>query len=431
MKNNNNKIQSGYVMITVLILMMVLVAILYLFADVVFAEQAVARNNKGAQVAFSLAEAGVQEAIYRVQYDTAPGGARDNFLNNGPNTTFSHSAPALIAQGSYEVIIDSTTQGVATITSTGRYAMGLRTAKREVQTTIAEATVSQPYDEGIFTHSTNAGDATGDIELDGATIQIFDSGISSGRDIKIDDSNIQTEGPIEYVRNQTGDDSTVKCDCLINDDSDPLTSQCSDAPQCTLSPNLTPGEMPEVDFISYESQAKNTPGPSPDGNQYFDNQRDFLDLVNAGTDTFNGVVYINGSLTINGDLTLTVNGLLVAGGPSGSITVGKNSGSTTTTLNINNPGNNLSGVLVENNFIVNSKGHFSGNAGQAQGLIYAGIKTDFKDSTNTINLIGGIISRRIYVTSRTLIIHFNMDIVNTVIGDYAPVIEINHWEEEY
>ena len=88
------KSNRGYITITVLILMMVLVAASYLYADALFSELTIARNNKGATAAFSLAEAGVQEAIYLIQYDID---VRNTFLNTVDGVTFfDHPTPFFV-----------------------------------------------------------------------------------------------------------------------------------------------------------------------------------------------------------------------------------------------------------------------------------------------------------------------------------------------
>src|SRR4030065_1207521 len=120
-----HRFRKSYVSIVVLILMLVLVAASYLYADALFSELAIARNNKGAAVAFSLAEAGVQEAIWRIQYEVA---TRDTFLNEEDGMTFfEHKSPnpTLIPKGEYSVTIKNTAKAAATVTAIGTYRVGL------------------------------------------------------------------------------------------------------------------------------------------------------------------------------------------------------------------------------------------------------------------------------------------------------------------
>lgn len=436
--------RKSYVTITVLILMMVLVAASYSYADALFSELTIARNNKGASVAFSLADAGIQEAIYRVQYDTA---TRDTFMNSTNGTTiFSHNQPALIPNGSYQVTIQNTAKGAATVTAIGNYQIGtLRTARREIEVGIAQApsTPSYPYDGGIF-GSGGAGSSIADIDFWYAPVRVYNGSILSNRDINFKfGSDVDIEGTFNIIDEQpvpsgkaieAGDNVTISwpshvdCNCLINDDGNPATPQCGDNPGCTAIEGATAKTMPPIDFDSsspnsYKNRAKNTTGPSPDGNQYFIKQQDFKALIpKFSSATFNGVVYIDGPLDIDWGRTITMNGVIAA---SGGITISFGQ------LFLNPPtGGGASGVLTQASFNIGTLGNFSGT-----GLVYTGDRTQINASfPYPISLTGGILSRRTWVSGfRTVNIHFDADVINTALGNpnETPVIEINHWEEEY
>lgn len=414
---------TGYITITVLILMMVLMSIIYLFASAVFSELTIARNNKAAQAAFALAEAGVQEAIYKVQYDTT---AQNYFLAGSPDYPFSHPAPALLTQGSYEVTIDNTAPGVATITSIGHYAMGLRTATREIKLDIAQATEppEYPYDGGIYASGSGAGSSIADIDFWSAVVNIYGGSLLSNRDINLKfGANVDIEETVEAGDDVTKQHSSVlDCNCLINDDGDPLTPQCSPSPGCAPLENAPAKTMPQIDFEAYKTIAQNTPGPSPDGNQYFSDGDDFEDLIPfLGSQTFNGVVYVDDGIDLLGE-TVNMNGVLVA---SESIKL-----HAAATINIAPPpGGGASGILTQKNFEIMATSRFGGT-----GLIYTGDRFEHYTMTDTTNLTGGIISRRTWFWgSQTTNIYFDANVINTVLGNPTdtPVIEINHWEEEY
>lgn len=419
----SQKQKRAYITITVLILMMVLMAITYLFADAIYGELAIARNNKSAQAAFALSEAGVQEAIYRVQYDTV---TRDTFINtaNGA-TTFSHD-PALLPQGDYTVTIQNTAKGVATVTSVGTYALGLKTARREIKLDIAQATQppEYPYDGGIYAAGSGGGASIADIDFWTATVKIYGGSLLSNRDINLKfGANVDIEKSVE-----AGDDvvkqggSSLDCNCLINDDGDPLTTQCSPPPGCTPVEGAPAKTMPEIDFEAYKTIAKNTPGPSPDGNQYFADGDDFEDLIPLfGSITFNGVVYVDDGLNLLGE-TVNMNGVLAA---SKSIKLWA-----AARINLAPPaGGGASGILTQKNFEVMATSRFGGT-----GLIYTGDRFQHYTMTETTNLTGGIISRRTWFWgSQTTNIYFDADVINTTLANPidTPVIELNHWEEEY
>lgn len=419
--------KKGYVTITVLILMMVLVAITYLFAEVLFSELAIARNNKGAQVAFSLAEAGVQEAIYRVQYDET---AQDVLMSTTPgvSTQFSHD-PALLDRGSYEVTITNVSKGAAIVTTIGRYTIGLRTAKREIKVDIAQATQPGfPYDSGIYGAGSGAGQSIADVDFWYAPVKIYNGSVLSNRDINFKfGADVDIEKTVE-----AGDDvivsgnpfpSHVDCNCLFVDDEDPETPQCETSPGCTPIEGALAKEIPQIDFEAYKSIAQNTPGSSPDGNQYFTDQDDFKELIPlSGSATFEGVVYIDDKLDIDWFRTINMNGIIAATGTI-SVDFGQ--------LLIQPPTvGGPSGVLSQRSFNVKTLGHFSGT-----GLVYAGDRFEIEFSLDwTMELTGGIISRRTWIKGlRETNIYFDATVIDLALGSPSdtPVIELNHWEEEY
>lgn len=404
-------------MIIVLILMLILLVVVYLYSDSLFAELAIARNNKGAQVAFSLAEGGVQEAIYRVQYDEA---TRDIFLGttNGV-TTFSHD-PALINQGSYSVTIQNTAKASATVTAIGQYKIGtLRTARREIKVGIAQADTPPPYpyDGGFYATGTGGGSSIADSDFWFAHLNIYDGGILANRDINFKfNFFINAEKTIEAGDDVTNQWSTVNCNCLIGDDGDPETPQCNTNPGCVPIEGAPVKSIPELDFESYKSQAQSQ-------NQYYAKQKDFKDLIpKFGSRTFNGVVFIDGPLDIDWGRNVTINGVLAA---SGSITVSLGQ------IFVNPPaGGGASGVFSTGNVTIGGAGNLQGT-----GLIYAGDRIQADASFSYItNITGGLIARRTWVSGfRTINLYFSSDVINTALGNpvETPVIEVNHWEEEY
>lgn len=432
------KSKRGYVAITVLILMMVLAAVMYLYSDAVFSELAIARNNKSAQAAFSLAEAGVQEAVYRIQYDDA---AKNVLLSTtvGVSTQFSHD-PALLDRGAYDVTITNVTKGVVIVTATGQYTIGaLRTAKREIKVDIAQATLplTFPYDSGIYAAGSGAGAGSiADVDFWFAPIKIYGGSLLSNRDINFKfGANVDIEGAVEAGDNVTISNnpfpSYLDCNCLFNDD-DPENPPpaCSTSPGCTYLEGVPAKDIPQLDWIKYETIAKNTPGPSPDGNQYFANQQAFKAIFPPWTDkTFEGVYYINSSLDLNDFRTMRMKGVLAT---SGSITVGHSTNLLKFGQILVEPPSvgSASGILTQGSLTVKTVGNFSGT-----GLVYAGDRFQIDTSIPyDMNLTGGIISRRTLIAGfRTINIYFDATVIEAVLANPSdtPVIELNHWEEEY
>jgi len=418
--------KAGYAMIIVLIIMLILLAVTYLFSDSLFAELAIARNNKGAQVSFSLAEAGVQEAIFRIRTDAT---TRQKFMEttNGVST-FSHN-PALINNGSYSVTIQNTALRAATITSVGNYRIGaLRTARREIKVGIAQASSTPyPYDGAIFGGG-GAGESIADIDFWYAPVQIFGGSLLSNRDINFRwGSWANIEKAVEAGRDVTVNWSISNCECSINDDGDPETPQCSDSPGCTPLENQPNKTMPPVDFDS------TNPGSIKSRaiveGHYYAKQKDFKDIFPKWSDrTFTGVYYIDESFDLDYGRTMRMNGILAASG-SINITLGQ--------LFVNPPTSGpyvgTAGVFTQKDFRVGTLGNFGGRA-----LVYASNRNQIDSSIPyTMDFTGGFLGRRMWISGfRVVNIHFDADIINSTLNLFGlapttPVIEINHWEEEY
>ena len=417
------KFFKSYVTITVLILMMVLVAISYLYADSLFAELAIARNNKSSSVAFALAEAGVQEAIYQVKYKLS---VRTAFVAGTTCCdTFTYD-PALIDNGSFEETINVTGRGLATITAIGRYKTGLRTAVRRVKTSIAQSVDNPAYngDSGIFISDTGQGPPS-PLTLNQTTIKVYGGGILSGGGLDFNQSQIDAEKTIEYKNSLRINKSSLKCNCMIDTpDPEGLIPMCSDAPACTPTVVDEVGSIPTIDIItdypdSYKSRSKISP------NHYFLNQSNFLSDMAIHGNIISGIVYVevgsNGTLDI-GKNNFTINGVLAT---SNSISV-PNGG----TLNINKLADQPAGIIVPNTFEVKNNGVFS-----CTGLIYGGNKVELNLPTSpTINVYGGIFSRYVYINQGDLVIRFDKDIINAALPMNpldTPVIQRTFWEEEY
>jgi len=418
------KINRGYVLVSTLVIMAVMLVITYFLADTLFSELAIARNQKAATTAFHLAEAGVQEAIWRVQFNPA---TRNPFISTADGvTTIPHDDPALLTGGSYTVTIKNTAIKVATITSVGIYKIGIKTTRREIKLNIAEAEQPPPYDDdgAFFSHSAG-GESTGDLEFSSATVNVYGGSIHSGRDISFKASTINVEAGIRAERNiKNQQNSTINCNCSLTGGS----PACSSNPGCSYT-YLPAMDMPMIDFDSdspnsYKNQAIAQ-------NQYYTSSANFFTQTSfsAGqTKTFNGVIYIEGGITIDQNRTMNMNGVLAS---SGSISIGgSGSGSPFNgVLNITRANPDApAGALAQSGFSVNSKGDLSGT-----GLVYAGFRTDFNNSSSPLTFTGGFLTRRMYFNARTLNIYFDADVINDTLANptATPIIEINHWEEEY
>jgi len=417
--------QGGYVLISVLVVMMILVAMMYFFADALFSEMAISRNQKSATQAFHLAEAGVQEAVWRIQHDAA---TRTTFLTTTNGLTiFSHN-PALLTGGSYDVSIQNTAKAAATVTATGYLQMGLKTAQRRISVKVTKAVTPPPftYDSAILT-----GGATGEEDITFTAIELNITGshwvdhdnnpltpdieepwgsLISNRDIWFTFSDINVVKDILAKREIRNIFSDVTAGGVIDDHvSGPYT-------------------MPEIDVTSDDPDSYKSLAITQ--NQYYDDQT-FKNMLKTGPLTFNGVVYVAGGsgIVIDNNQSLTVNGMLVA---EGSVDVGKPTKKGT--LTINHVGEEASGVIALNKFTA-----WAYSIVNIEGLVYVGdrfaVDPYYSLSSKDINIEGAVLCRRFGGNGlRTINIEFNQDYVNQALQpspDETPIIVTQHWEEEY
>jgi hypothetical protein len=74
-------------------------------------------------------------------------------------------------------------------------------------------------------------------------------------------------------------------------------------------------------------------------------------------------------------------------------------------------------------------------ASTIEGIAYAGRKVNIKNFTDNISVTGGIFGRTIEIFSvwNDMSMTYDEDIVGSTFytTEYAPVIKVDHWEEEY
>lgn len=404
--SEESKQPKGYVLISVMIILTVMVTMMYFFSDALFSEQAIANNQKSATVGFHLAEAGVQEAIWRIQNDTT---TRNIFLNSTTGlTTVSHSN--FMTNGSYTTQIQNTAKGAATISVTGLYQTGLKQAQRRITLNVIQATSTGTYDQdaGLFVGGPNPGD----IYMHNMNVSFGGSydraGISGGGDIDISNASV-----------------SVTKDILANGDITTKNSSVSLPPAVLPVPPGFPGGVQEdhyaTDFVmpgidisssdpgSYKSLAQAQ-------NQYYTSAQ-FATLLNTKT-TFSGVVYVAGSggVTIK-NKNLTINGALVS---EGSISV------TNANVDINHDPA-PSGLITLGSFNVTNANI------NIEGLVYVGVQA--AAATNaSITVTGAILTHDFSGNNCNLTINFKKDWVNETLAGgstVTPVIKMEHWEEEY
>jgi Tfp pilus assembly protein PilX len=401
-----------------MVIMMVMLVITYFLADALFSEMAIANNQKAATLSFHLAEAGTQEAVWRVQNDTA---TRNTFLNTTAGvTTFSHNG-ALLNGGSYTVTIQNTAKGAATITATGLYTFGLKQAQRVITLNVYQTTSPAPYTlDGVLMVG---GPNPGDINLTNTTIS-QDSGydpssIIGGGNIFATNATINLTK--DYLSDKqisfTNANLTAAGNVLSNQN---LSSKNSNVKGATVQGNYNPPlpayNLPMVDVTSSCATNLNSyKCLAQSQGQYYNSSQTYKNQSNL---TFNGITYVAGSVTFTNVSNLTINGILVA---EGSISF-----TNVSNLTVNHT-TGPSGLITLQNL------NTTNFTGVVNGLVYVGVQAGVAVNTNlTIN--GALLAHSFSATNATLKLNFNKDWVNEALQPGAtnsPVIQFQHWEEEY
>ena len=414
----------GYILVSVVVITTVILIIGFYLADALFSEQAITRNQRSATTAFYLAEAGVQEAIWKIQYDNA---VKNTFLftTNGVST-FSH-ANALLSSGSYSVTITNSARATAVIESTGFYNVGTKQAQRRIKVDVVKANTPPPFEEhgAIYT----AG-ATGNED-----ITFYGINLTITRSVWVEELDqfgnpVMVEHPAGSLissRNIEFRDSTANIieDIKANRNIVIQNSNITQGGVRVENAGLTL-EMPLFDANAYRTLAQAS-------NQLFSDTNDLFDGANSKT--FNGIVYVDSKLTVDNNRSLTVNGMLIS---AESIVVG--SQNQLGTVTINHVNDEPSGLVALHELTAKPKSIIS-----IQGLVYVGDRflidkwDESVPASRNISIEGGILCRRFFGSGfekqgmRNLNIDFDLDFINLGLGNpnETPVILTQHWEEEY
>lgn len=407
----NYKKNQGFVLLVVFLVVFLLLLMAMYFFSFIVTELKISKNQSIAEQTYYLAEAGVEETIWKLKNDND---WKTNFENGNCNPCSFSRSNVFFTNGGYEVSVQSTGEAKGDIIATGRYTFfSGQIAQRIIKIKAFKALNPNPVEQiGIF-----SGD--GNVSFSGTVAEITNGGIFANNDISaILFSNIHATGTASATN-----------DVYV----DPISTLDADGSEgYGYGENWPTIVMPMIDFDSsaansYKYKAQNNYNPP----QVY-TQQQFADLLKDTPDlTINGITYVTGQVKIKRGQHLTVNGVLVA---DGSITVGIGwqNPSGTANLTVNNTTGQPSGALTKASF---KTGIFGGNINVA-GLIYASDSVELDTLLpSALNITGGIIARRIATSSlwNHLNINYDSEIIMTALGvpQYSQVVTVEHWEEQY
>ncbi|MBI1961614.1 MAG: hypothetical protein HYS45_02840 [Parcubacteria group bacterium] len=397
--------ENGFLLIASLLVLSTMMVIVSFYLSAVSQDVRVGRIVDTSPQAYYLAEAGIQEAYWKLANDVA---YQTSFETNPSwSQTFTRS-DTLIPGSSYTVSIENTGLAEATITATSTIAVRDAVSQRVVRANAFKALSPIPT-VGI------AAFAKGELYGAGSNVSATGGDFFSNGDIDLNFFSSWT----------TDQDALAVADVAVSVSSSLTAANTYD--QSNPPPPL-PIEMPQVDFdsadpLSFKSRADQT---------YTANEFKTL-LKDFPVTTLSGITYVTGNADIKKGTTLTVNGALVS---DGSINIGNGfaaSGNPATVL-VNKTQLFPSGLIAKNDVTI---GGFSADVDVA-GLIYAGGELRIQDGifqNVTLDVVGGIIAQDIdvLVAWQPITITHNQTNINEALGEpvFSQVLLTSHWEEQY
>lgn len=456
---------------TVLIISVILLGLLLIlgsyFLVFTLTEFRISNSQMTAAKTYYLAEAGVNEAIWRLKNDA---GWKDNFETEPVCDTWSASFSrndVLFPDSSYQVQIENSSCARGEIVATSTLLLsGGKTSQRVVKTKVFKAIGSLTNDSPFF-----SGGSSENLDISASILNIHNGNLFSNNHTNIKWSSIVTISddpetePVEGKALSVGNidvssgstlNSTAKCGKNL------CVGDCS-VEGCPV----VSASMPSIDFDSEDANSyKNKAiaaealnqcivlcNGAPCETKCLFTDEEFSDLLwqvgENGTLTLNNnVTYVTGSIDLKGGRRLVVNGTLVADGTVniGEVFCWSNQGEKDCNFNqitVNDPGVGIpSGLLTKSKINFGLYSSFQNIV--IVGLIYANDEIRLVSSPFTLNLTGGLLGRKISLTSIWSILNVYLD--NTIILEgiwggpeppgggtppYSPIVTIEHWEESY
>lgn len=390
---NLNQKRGIALILTVMTMTMILLLAVYVLTSTL-TEGRIAKSQSWGAKTYYLAEAGIQEMVWKLKNDAA---FKTNFQTNPAwIASFTRTDPFGASSGSYTVTIVNSGLAGGEITATSSIAIESgKNSQRLIKTKVYRliglsgmGTNAIANGNGDFTIlNSDLVEITGDLYSNSA-IDMGGSKPSFG----IVNGSLITTGSIDEGNGDLNVSGATKDENSV--------------------PAPTPMALPGVDFGSLQSQA----------NAILAN-----DAALDATSTVNGIIWVNTAADI--EQNMTINGLLVVNGNL-SIT---NSAVITVNHIIGYP----SGLIVNGNLTISKSPLYNGNI-IINGLIYAtgSITLEKLNTGYTFLITGGITSGNgilIKNCLRTIQIVYDNEILVTSLtsSSNSPVIAVEHWEEEY
>lgn len=400
------KNKRGFLLISSIIVLTLMIVVVNFYLDAIIQETKIESVVMLSPQAYFLAEAGVQEAFWKLQNDAD---WKKNFATKKTWSASFNREDDLVPNGSVVVMVTNRARADAVIVATSTVVAGESVVQRVIETTVFKA-LNEIAGSGIALFSDDS------IKSVGGKLTIDNGGtVFTNKDLDLSFfSNWTIDGEAQAVNKITvSPSSRLSASGGIHDKDRP--------------PRPNEILMPEIDFDSADEGSLKS-----QANQVYSESEFAKLLQDSPTLTLDGITYITGNAGIKADEQVTVNGALAA---DGSFSIGsgfsKKTGPAVLTINHTIA---QSGLFAKKNIMFGSGGAQITIAG----LVYAGSNFRLQDGLKkdvTVNITGGIVAKGfdLFIAWNPIIINFNQEYIEDGLGAplSSPVLLINHWEEEY
>jgi hypothetical protein len=393
--------QPGFVLIVVTATIATLLFLAGYFLEQSTSEIRIAKSENAATKSYYLAEAGANEAVYKLKNDT---NWRTKFLDGTLANETATRSNVFDTYGSYTISATSVSDALADITITANYSSGGQQAKRVIRTRLARATnPASTWSQSFYAGGTG-GQQNGDITTE-RNCTINGGVLHANQNFKVTSQSTLT------VNNATVSSSN---NIVVNAGSSLVLN---DSTQTEGTPAVG---MPQVDFDSSSPTSLKNRADQIYTSAAFQN-------LPSGT-VLNGITFVTGDASWT-NKNLTINGILAS---SDDIHFSLNSGKTVT-ISSSASG---SGILSKDDINIS----LTGSTFSLNGLVYASEEVEIETSGSvSFSVTGGIVGWHVKLEgsdSGTCTITYDDTLASQPLdpvynGSESPIIEVNHWEEQY
>ena len=364
-------------------------------------ESKISRSQQEGTTAYYVAEAGIKDALWRINTTSAYSTA---ILNGTLNVTYSASNVPASGQGFTVTMMTDATKGAgyATVDVTGTSNNGTFIAKRRIKTNVFQGSSSSSIGQNAFFGGGALSITNGSSSLQFSNGGLYSSGAVSINNATVNLGSFEINAVGSYSANPS---STVTAGAIHSSNNPPAPSNIS---------------TPSFDF-TYYSTHYNT--------RYTNTQFQNLFCSSCGsTVTLPGpVTYVTGAVSLPNSArnkTLNVTGMLII---NGNFTI--NGAVSNFRGNFTDPGNGKSGLFIRSN------GSFSNGTWNINGVLYASGSLSLSvGSSQSMTVNGAIVAggATSINTGLSTTWTYNNTRATATLGAGAPSsVEVQHWEEEY